>query len=122
MRHHNAWLRIGQYGKIEEEPENSALPSKSTYGAVRDYVREIGLILADILAAANKTKLILEGAKGTWSWKKDKRGYNGSADVTVHVIVEQTWVKEGENPIANEQDRGTRKYIVSPGESRIVIA
>ena len=28
--------------------------------------------------------------------------YNGSADVTVHVIVEQTWVKEEENPSANE--------------------
>jgi len=87
---------------LRRKPKNAALPSESTYGAVWDPVGEIGLTLADIPAAANKTELILEEAKGTWSWKKEKRGYNGSADVTVHVIVEQTWVKEEENPSANE--------------------
>ena len=50
--------------------------------------------------------------------EKEKRGYNGSADVTVHVIVDQTWVKEGENPSPNGQERGTRIYIFSSGESR----
>ena len=49
--------------------------------------------------------------------EKEKRGYNGSADVTVHVIVEQTWVKEGENPSPNGRERGTRIYIFSSKES-----
>ena len=45
--------------------------------------------------------------------------YNGSADVTVHVIVDQRWVKVEENPSANGRERGTRIYIFSSGESQL---